>query len=294
MRIAAGALGKRLSWTYLGAEASVHRLRLRLDDDTPHPDPLYAAIFQRSVDRRPYQLRPLEVAGKTALGAAAGGGLTLDWFEGLAARRRIAGLLGIATDIRLRIPETFEIHRRIVDWDHALSPRGIPAAALGIDALTVKMMRWSLAKKARTDLGNRLGSPNMASLQMDLIPAVFSAAFFTFRLPGRAADAQAAAMQFFQAGQGVQRFWLTATRLGLAMQPCFAPLAFSWYGRGGIPFTQNQRSLAAAQRLAKELEDCFAPAADLVFMGRIGWPKPRKRPTRSTRAPLSQLVTGST
>ena len=56
--------------------------------------------------------------------------------------------------------------------------------------MTVKMMRWSLAKRSRTEMSNRLGSPGMASLQMDLLPAMFSAAFFTFRLGARPADAR--------------------------------------------------------------------------------------------------------
>lgn len=291
MRIAAQTLGKRLSWNYLGAEAAVHRLRLRLEDDEARPDPLYAAVYQRSVDRRPYQLRGLDHASKEALGQAAGDGFAPDWFESLKARRRIAALLGVATDIRLRIPETFEIHRRIVDWNNALSPRGIPSSALGVDAVTVRMMRWSLAKKARTDLGNRLGSPRMASLQMDLIPAIFSAAYFTFRVAERPSDPHQAAGQFFRVGQAVQRFWLTATRLGLAMQPCFAPLAFSWYGRNGIPFTQSERGRLSAGQLAKSMEECFPHSENLVFLGRMGWPRPRRRPSRSTRAELSQLIT---
>jgi len=290
MRIAAETLGKRLRWTYLGSEGPMHNLRVRLADDEPRANPLLASIYQRSVDRRPYRSRPLDPTSKLALEQAAGQAFRLDWFESLKARLKIAALMGVATDIRLRIPETFEIHRRIVDWTSALSPHGIPASALGLDAMTVKMMRWSLAERSRTEMSNRLGSPKMASLQMDLIPAIFSAAFFAFRVPQRPADPHDAVVQLFEVGQAVQRFWLTATRLGLAMQPCFAPLAFSYYGRNGIAFTRGERERRSAQKLAKSLEQCFPQSQDLVFLGRIGWPAPRKGQSRSTRRALSELV----
>jgi hypothetical protein len=290
MRIAAGTLGRQLRWTYQGAEGPTHHLRLGLEDAEPQPDPLLAAIWQRSVDRRPYRLRALDAAGKRSLERAAGTAFALQWFESLSARRAIAGLMATATDIRLRIPETFEIHRRIVDWNNSLSPHGIPASALGLDALTVKMMRWSLAERSRTEMSNRLGSPGMASLQMDLLPAIFSAAFFTFRVPGRPTDPDAAIVQLLEAGQAVQRFWLTATNLGLAIQPCFAPLAFSFYGRAGIAFTRSERERRSAGRLAQKLERLFPKSQELVFLGRIGWPTPRRRQSRSTRRDLSELV----
>jgi hypothetical protein len=201
--------------------------------------------------------------------------------------------LSAATDIRLRIPETFDIHRRIVDWNTNLSPTGIPATALGLDAVTVKIMRWSFGAWARTDLGNRLGAARMASLQMDWLPSIFSAAFFSFRVPTLPAARHDAVIQFLRLGQAVQRFWLAATARGLALQPCFAPLAFSWYGRQGTPFTQSARGRQAAQGLAGRMETVFPAADHVLFLGRIGWPRPRARPCRSTRAALSQLVTVS-
>ena len=38
----------------------------------------------------------------------------------------------LATDIRMSIPETFAMHRSILDWQHKFSPDKIPAAAAGV------------------------------------------------------------------------------------------------------------------------------------------------------------------
>ncbi|WP_311762351.1 hypothetical protein, partial [Pseudomonas aeruginosa] len=50
----------------------------------------------------------------------------------------------MATDIRLRAPETFPVHRRVVDWQHRRSPAGIPASATGLDRPTRAVMRWAI------------------------------------------------------------------------------------------------------------------------------------------------------
>ena len=56
------------------------------------------------------------------------------------------------------------------------------------------------------------------------------------------------------AGERIQRFWLTATRLGLAMQPALAVLSFAHYGENETAFTadpalqEKSRILASAFR----------------------------------------------
>jgi hypothetical protein len=157
--------------------------------------------------------------------------------------------------------------------------------------MTLKIMRWAMADRSRNDFMNRwLASPSMAALQMDILPGIYSAAYFTFRIQDRPAEAKAGASQLLRLGQAVQRFWLTAAQLGLAIQPCVAPLAFAHYGRTGARFTTSERERGTAAKLAKAMDGVFPDASQLAFMGRIGWPKDRRVETRSTRKPLSELI----
>jgi len=217
-----------------------------------------------------------------------GEGISLEWHESFAQRRGIAALTNKATDIRLRIPEAFEVHRRVVDWDSPFSPHGIPSRALGLDPMTLKIMRWSMAEWKRTDFGNRMGSTVFAGLQMDILPGLFSAGYFALRMPPAHGDARI--VQLLRAGQAVQRLWLTATKLGLAMQPCQAVLAFSHYGASGEAFTVNERERRAAAKLARDADTVLSHPEELVFLARIGFPSAHKQKSRSVRMPLAGLI----
>jgi nitroreductase len=291
--VAAPSSGKRARWRYAGAQGQVHRIRVELEDDpgaTEHP--LHGEIQRRSVDRRPYRNRRLTGDDRSALAAALGPDHDVGWHESLAARRKIAGLTRLATDIRLRIPETFAIHGRIVDWQRAYSPDAIPSKALGVDAITQKMMRWTLANRERTELANRLGSPFFAGLQMDFLPGLFSAAYFAFRFRRPRESGEAAVTQLLRGGEAVQHFWLTASQRGLVMQPCLATLAFAHYGLDDTAFTVRQAERKKARRLAQRVLRELGDLQTTFFVGRIGYPPAAKLESRSLRLPLARLVKG--
>jgi nitroreductase len=288
--VAASSYGKRARWQYQGLAEGTHRIRVELQDDpSAGENPLLGEIERRSVDRRPYRLRGLGAEQRQSLSQALGPEFSVAWHESLAARRKIAALTRLATDIRLRIPETFDIHNKIVDWKQAYSPDAIPSRALGVDAMTLKMMRWTLSKRKRTEVANRLGSPFFAGLQMDFLPGIFSAAYFAFRLSQRL-PGQEGVCQMLRAGQAVQRFWLTATKLGLVLQPCLATLAFAHYGRCDEPFTVSLPERRKAAALARRASEALADLQSTVFLGRIGFPQKAKLKSRSLRVPLDQLV----
>jgi nitroreductase len=289
--VAAPSSGKRARWHYVGAEGSLHRIRVTLDDDSNASEhPLHGEIQRRSVDRRPYQRRSLTPEDKQALAEALGLEFSLTWHESLGERRKIAALTRLATDIRLRIPETFAIHGRIVDWQRAYSPDAIPSKALGVDAMTQKMMRWTLAKRQRTEIANRLGSPFFAGLQMDFLPGLFSAAYFAFHFREPRQAGQAAISQLLRGGEAVQRFWLTASKRGLVLQPALATLAFAHYGLGDEPFTVSHAERRKARLLARRVVRNLGDLQTTFFVGRIGYPQAAKLESRSLRLPLARLV----
>src|SRR5437868_1852114 len=122
LAIAASEFGLKAGWEYLGPADQGHRIQVDLlPDAAASKNPLIREIERRSVDRRPYQRKPLTAEQRRILSDAVGTEFSVEWHESLATRRKIAALTRLATDIRLRIPETFAIHNRIVDWQRTLS-----------------------------------------------------------------------------------------------------------------------------------------------------------------------------
>jgi hypothetical protein len=249
-------------------------------------DPLVKAIPARSVQRRVLQTRTVNDDLIQQLTAAVGPDHQLLWFGGLGNRLRFASMLWANAGLRLRLPEAFEVHRSIIQWNARFSPDRIPDQALGADAPTLRLMRWAMTDWARVDFLNRyLGGTIVPRIQMDWLPAIACAAHVAIvaREVPDSVDAQVAG------GRAVQRFWLTATRLGLQHQPAMTPLIFSRYVRLQQHFTADkgleQQSLKLAVRLNHLLD---GHASRAVWLGRIGHGKPA--PARSERRPLTELL----
>ena len=291
LRIAASAHGRRMEWRVDAGPAPIRLHITFIPDGTIVPDPLYSALGQRSVDRNRYRSRQLTDAERLALEAALERRLRIDWHSTASGRWRFARLSALATSIRLRAPETFPIHQQIIDWTVNLSPTKIPAGALGLGGPTLRIMRWAMREWGRTRLLNGLGGTGSAALEMDYIPIISSAAAFTLRFPTTAQDGRETE-ELLNAGICIQRFWLTAARLGLAMQPALAVLIFAHYGQSELPFTADAAVFGKAKRLAREFRRVFAVGTeDFVFMGRIGEPLPRLGACRSVRRPVAELMT---
>lgn len=291
MRIAASQYGRLMTWHYRGSHDHRHRIEVQFAPAPPgtEPDPLAGSIRRRSVDRRPYRADHLTAIERAVLESCLGDDLEITWFETRGERWRIARLNGRATDIRLRIPEAFKVHQRIIDWHHDLSPDRVPARALGLDGGTLKIMRWAMRDWSRMHRLNRMpGGTFMARLQMDYLPGRGCAAFFAVRRR-QAPAAEDAVPALLRTGEAWQRFWLTATSLGLALQPAMATVIFAHYGRHRIDFTPDARIRGRAAQLAEELDRLGLGGDQLLFMGRVGRPRSTATPARSVRLPLEAL-----
>jgi nitroreductase len=292
MGIAASRHKYSLRWEYTRNQGNRHRIEVELRrDEQVVEDPLLPYIPLRSVNRRPFRTLPLNPAQKQWLERSAGPEFTLTWHESWQERLQIARLNALATDIRLRIPEAYRVHQKILDWDRHFSPDGVPARAIGLDPLTLKVMRWALRDWSRMQRLNRLpGATFGARLQMDYLPGLQCATHFSMARTQNPAPAdQGPAL--LRAGQAWQRFWLTATRLGLALQPGMAPLIFAYHARHGIPFTSEVPLRRKAEELDTKLRKSWAGDPDhLLFRGRLGWPKSRQVTARSFRRPLAELL----
>jgi len=291
MRIAASTRGRGCRWRHLGETGGVHRIAVHLPRDPRIvEDPLAPFIQVRSVDRRSYKRTALTAEQKAALEAALGDDLAVLWHEGAAGRWQATRISARGADIRLRLRQAYDIHCEILDWQHDFAPRGLPVRSLALDPATRRLMRWVMRDWRRMDFMNRIGGTRLALLEMDVLPGLCCAAHFTILRQCRPADGDRI-RSLLAAGQALQRFWLVATRLGLVMQPSFAPLWFAHFSRYGIPFTTDRAILAKSARLAALLDaEAQGRGEDIVFRGRLGEPRSRRLRARSVREELSVLL----
>ncbi len=253
------------------------------------PDPLIGSIPKRSVQRRAMRTRALTLEEKQTLEAAVGPAHRIFWIEGFAHRFQAARLMFNNARLRLTIPEAYEVHRSIIEWNSQFSEDRVPDQALGADAMTVRLMRWVMQSWERVEFFNTWLAGTLAPrIQMDLIPGIACAAHFAI-----VAEREARTIDdYVAAGRAVQRFWLTATHLGLQLQPEMTPLVFGKYARDGLEFTRASGGMALAQNLAQQTRALMGDAAlNAVFMGRIGAGHPAL--ARSLRTPLQRLLVKS-
>jgi hypothetical protein len=250
------------------------------------PDPLVDSIRVRSVQRRPLRTRPLTVAQRQELEASVAEDFHVRWLTSFSERLGTAKMLFLNGQLRLRLPEAFEVHRRIIEWDASESIDRMPDRALGLDSITLRVTRWALASWSRVSFLDRyLGGTLLPSFELDFLPGIACAAHFVIVGSTPPRETQ----DYIEGGKALQRFWLTATRLGLLVQPEASPLVFARYQREDRRYTSSSSCDSLARRVTKRLTDLIGQdnLDHAVFMGRIGsgkWPK-----ARSTRLPLTAL-----
>jgi hypothetical protein len=289
LAIAASAHGLRAIFSRKSDSPETHPEFLveLLPDNQMSPDPLLPSIKRRSVQRRPMRTTPLTPSQKQALHDAIGEAYTVRWFESEAQRWRLSRLMFANAKIRLTMPEAYTVHRDIIEWQARFSEDKVPDQALGLDGVTLKLMRWVMANWQRVKFFNTwLAGHLTPRIELDLLPGLFCAAHFAIQ----ARKAPQTLDDYVAAGRAVQRFWLTATSLGLQLQPEMTPLIFSRYVRDGIEFSSMPGATESATQLAGRLAEILqdVPTSRVAFMGRIGTGK--QPSSRSLRLPVERLL----
>jgi len=301
-QLAVGALLETLaiSATTEGRRADIHRrpscsdTHLEYDvylhrDDSIVPNSLAKYIQQRVVQRRALSTRRLESGQKKALASSLPPGYQVVWFEGLGQRWRLARFMFDNAKIRLTIPEAYLVHKTVIEWGARYSEDRIPEHAVGVDAVTAKIMRWAMVSWNRVKALNTFFLGHLPPrIQLDLIPGVRCGAHFALLAP----EPPESVDHHVDFGRVVQRFWLTATSLGLLIQPEMTPVIFTRYHRSGLGFTHLASANVMVKHLDERLEGLLVghDRKALFFMGRIGaGPQPV---SRSLRRPLAEMMLG--
>ncbi|MEJ6002485.1 nitroreductase family protein [Paucibacter soli] len=249
--------------------------------------PLCDSIERRSVQRRPLSMRTLTDGERQALNTAAGPKHDVIWLEGPRRRLQAALLMFHSAKLRLTMPEAYEVHRDIIEWNAQFSRDRVPDQALGTDPGTTRLMQFVMHDWKRVEFFNRYLAGTWAPrIQLDLLPSLACAAHFVICAKAVPKDID----DYIEAGRTVQRFWLTATSLGLQLQPEVTPLVFARYAREQRTFSKVPGMSDKAAEVGASLDRTIgASTAHLaVFMGRIGAGRPAR--ARSIRKPLSELL----
>ncbi len=296
--LAASRRGRRMQWEVTGGYPSQGvTLSVRLqEDDSVAPDLLARFLRVRSVDRRPYEARPLRPETLGRLERVLGDDVTARWFLTPSERWRVAGLVAAAERLRNRLPEIYEVHRKVVDVEASRSPERVPLAALGLDPVTERVVAGILRDEALwRAMVSTPGAIEPAVAMMGWRPVMASGAVVLLGVPSDV-DGSDRVRALLRAGRAFLRLWLTATAEGLALQPFFAPIAFSWYAAEGAAFSSEPWARHEADRVRARLERLWPsqPVRRIVMAARIGRPPPRPPRGRSVRLPLEALIVPGT
>jgi len=181
----------------------------------PVPDPLHEQISQRRTNRRPGTRSNLTPVHAQVLSSAArDGGARLQLCNERDRMDELGRLLGEADRLRLLSPALHTHFLRQLRWtpEEALRTRdGLTPELLASgpgELVTFNLMRSGTVPKLLRDVH---GGAGLAVSAVQAVAASAAIGFLTF--PGTTAES------FVRGGRAMQQVWLTATALGLAVQP---------------------------------------------------------------------------
>lgn len=256
-------------------------------DSSVMSDPLLPFLPIRSVQRRMMKSTQLTVEQKMALEQAVGNFYSIKWIEGFANRCRAAWLMQQNGKLRLTLPEAFSTHSTVIEWNARFSDDKIPDQAVGLDPLATKSMKWAMQSWKRVSfLNSYCFGTLLPRIELDLLPGLFCAAHFAIvaeRKPESVED-------YLNVGRAVQRFWLTATQLGMQLQPEMTPLIFFGYVKEKVLFSRNVQLTDYTEKLSNVFELLIGKSIiyRAVFVGRIGQGDIAK--ARSLRHSVRKLI----
>lgn len=246
------------------------------------PDLLVACIDKRITNRKPFKKDPLTAAQLTALHQAAPG---VRIIQERTAIETIGRIGSVNEEVMLANQGLHGFFFGHVNWtkdEDNVNRIGFYIKTLELPPPAQAMFKlfrhWSLMR-----IFNKIGFNKIVADQNGTVNAS-AAAMAAFRIGGTDP------IDFIQIGRTIERFWLTATSLGLSLQPLTGVLFFKLRIVDGdepemfsdIERTRILESYAALDRLFE------GGAKHIAFMCRIGVGDPPS--AHASRFPLSDVV----
>jgi molybdopterin/thiamine biosynthesis adenylyltransferase len=264
----------------------IYRCQL-VEDVSCRSDALAPYIELRSVQRKPMGTRELTLQEKQEFESCLPVGIRVHWFEGFEQKWQVAKLMYGNAYTRLIMKEGFDVHSKIIEWDAKFSKDKIPDQALGVDLVTAKLMKWTLANWERFEfMAKYLGGTILPRIQLDLVTSLRCSAHFVLYTERTSENLD----DHVCAGRALQRFWLTAAKLGLGFQPEQTPVIFSSYLKHDVNFSTNAVAVANATQMDNKLKQMVPDEVyeNKVFFGRLG--RSTLPESRSLRLSLEELM----
>ncbi len=250
-------------------------------------DSLGNFIKARFTDRRPFKLTKLTTAQKKALEACLDENYTVSWRETVAEKTQATHLNAKSMKLEIQHPLYYEELQSAIKLNSQFSAKRIPDKSFNFSLLTRFILRKVLPDKKLYTTMSKFGGFVMPIIETSLIPDMCSGAHILLtRKKEDVKDLKSEKFeeQAIQDGRMIQRFWLTATSLGLVLQPTFIQLAFSREPKGKTHIGNTPKFKEALESIRK----LFIKTNDIeperaMFAARLGFPKDRRVYSRSTR-----------
>jgi molybdopterin/thiamine biosynthesis adenylyltransferase len=271
----------------------------KLADQCAAHEPLFPYIKTRCVQRKRMGTRALSILEKQQLEQVLPSGYSIVWIESFSDRWQVAKFMYGNATTRLSMKEGYDVHSKIMEYtafskdtsaeqncNSTFSKNKLPTKSMGIDPITIALMKWSLKSWSRFKFVDKYFAGTVApKLLLDFSSALRSCAHFVIIADNKPKNLT----DYLDAGRAVQRFWLQATALKLGFQPEQTPVIFSEYLRNKVDFTTNQPTIDNAIKMDKEFKRLIGEdnVNRAVFMGRMG--RSTTPTSRSVRLSLDEL-----
>lgn len=268
-------------------EKEAYVLTLKFMKLTKSVDNLGDFIKARFTDRRPFKTTPLTNVEKKDLENCLEDSYRISWKESTFEKLRASHLNAKSMKLEIQQPMYYEELKAAIKINSQFSASRIPDKSFNFSLLTRFILGKVLPNKELYTRMNKFAGFIMPIVETSLIPDMCSGAHILLtrtKKDIKDLNSQAFIEQAIQDGRMIQRFWLTATCLGLVLQPTFIQLAFSREPNG-------ERHIGTTPTFKKTLESIrhlFIKVHSIepekaFFAARLGTPKDRRVYSRSTR-----------
>ncbi len=249
---------------------------------------LGAYVKARFTDRRAYKTKKITKEQKLILEKTLEKDYSFIWKENLLEKAKAAIINAKSMKLELQHPFFYEDLKNAIHLKTQFSSTGIPDKSFNLDVLTRSTLKKILGnKELYQKMNTKFGGFIAPVLQTSIIPDTFSGAHVLFaRKEKDILDTSSKEFinQGVKDGRMIQRFWLTATSLGLVLQPTHIQLVFAREPKGEVFFGIAKKTTKTLHDIRKRFLNTHGiEPENTFFSARLGTPKNRRVYARSTR-----------